>query len=97
MEKHLSLHALRMQLALILGQRDTNGAIIRCIDVLHALYTLLQRRIKEHEYWALEKSRRVRVSEVFWERCTATTAGKEDPNTEARFGVRRMDLLDGWR
>ena len=30
----------------------------------------LQRRIKEHEYWAVEKTRhRVRVSEVFWERC----------------------------
>ena len=78
--------------------------MIRCIDVLHGLHGLLQRRIKEHEYWALDKPRRERVSRVFWDRCaplggtTGASGQGQDANgrTEASFGVRRIDMLDGW-
>ena len=48
--------------------------VVRCTDVLHALYNMLQRRAVENDFWALDERRRDKVSKAFWARCRAMGA-----------------------
>ena len=72
----------------------TMGPVVRCADVLHALFVTLQRRATEQEYYSLGESRRARVSSAFWTRCRAS-GPEATVQAEVQFGVKRIDFLEG--
>ncbi|KAF8493312.1 hypothetical protein JB92DRAFT_2999942 [Gautieria morchelliformis] len=86
------------------------GAFVRCADVLHALYSMLQRRAVANDFWALDDRRRDRVSKAFWVRCRTVSAavtgmnmavpprswdGREEMDRQVNFGVKRIDFMEG--
>ena len=74
---------------------------VRCADVLHALYTMLQRRARADEFYALDPRRAERVGATFWMRCEAMGAAappplqQEELNRNVNSGVKRVDFLVG--
>ena len=79
--------------------------VVRCADVLHALYAMLQRRATRGDFLALDERRRERVGREFWMRCqmigqaAAATMGpsveQEETNREVSSGVKRIDFMAG--